>query len=105
MWLGLKRPRIEIGFVLRLTSLHSRPRNALQNTLKDSIVVTQGLGPFSIQSIRNLLETRRINAVHFFKHKPCRTVVGLSRPSTSYFHDQGVDARGAGMTAEFDADS
>jgi hypothetical protein len=29
--------------------------------------------------IRNQLEARRINAVHFFKHKPCRTLVDLFR--------------------------
>src|SRR5712664_2701569 len=34
--------------------------------------------------IRNQLEPNRINAVHSFKHKPCRPPVGLSRASTSY---------------------
>jgi hypothetical protein len=52
--------------------------------MKDSIVVTHGLGPFSIQSIRNLLESRRINAVHFFKQDPCQTAVGLTRASKSW---------------------
>src|SRR5216683_188508 len=31
--------------------------------------------------IRNQLESSRINAVHSFKHKPCRTAVGLTRQS------------------------
>jgi hypothetical protein len=79
MRLGRKRPRVAIGFVLRLTPLHRRPSNRLQNIMKDDIVVTHGLGPFSIQLIRNLLESRRINAVHLFKHKLCRTVVRRAR--------------------------
>jgi hypothetical protein len=30
--------------------------------------------------IRNQLELRRINAVHFFKHNLCRTPVAQGRP-------------------------
>src|SRR6266436_7563340 len=46
--------------------------------------------------IRNQLESSRINAVHSFKHKPCRTAVRLSRASTSFlqaFSEKDVDGR------------
>src|SRR5205085_720700 len=46
-----------------------------------------------VQLIRKLLEWSRINAVHFIKHKPCRTAVDLIRPSTSFFGRTDVDAR------------
>jgi hypothetical protein len=36
--------------------------------------------PFRVQMIRNQLETSRINAVRFFKHRPCQTLVGQARP-------------------------
>jgi hypothetical protein len=40
-----------------------------------------GVDPLSVQMIRNQLNPRRINAVHFLKQKSCRTLVGLTRPS------------------------
>jgi hypothetical protein len=42
--------------------------------------VLHGFDPFRVQMIRNQLELNRINAVHLFKHKPCRTLVGQARP-------------------------
>jgi hypothetical protein len=35
--------------------------------------------PFRVQMIRNQLETSRINAVRFFKHRPCQTPVAQGR--------------------------
>jgi hypothetical protein len=45
-------------------------------------LMLHGVDPFRVQMIRNQLETSRINTVHFFKHRPCQTLVGLSRAST-----------------------
>src|SRR5206468_10019947 len=39
------------------------------------------------------LELNRINAVHLFKHKPCRTPVALCRASTSCLIEKIVDDR------------
>jgi hypothetical protein len=49
--------------------------------------------PSRVQLIRKLLESSRINAVHLIKHKPCRTLVGLSRPSTPLLLKKDGDAR------------
>ena len=42
-------------------------------------VMLHGVDPFRVQVIRNQLEASRINAVHFFKHRPCQTLVGQAR--------------------------
>jgi hypothetical protein len=39
-----------------------------------------GIDPLRVQMIRNQLNLRRINVVHFLKQKSCRTLVGLTRP-------------------------
>jgi hypothetical protein len=49
---------------------------------------------FRVQTIRNLLEARRINAVHYFKHKTYRTAVDLFRPSTPCFGEAWQERRG-----------
>jgi hypothetical protein len=51
----------------------------LQKRVKNDILVLHGFDPFRVQMIRNQLELNRINAVHSFKHKPCRTPVGQAR--------------------------
>jgi hypothetical protein len=38
-----------------------------------------GVDPPGVQMIRNQLNPRRINAVHFLKQKSCRTLVGQAR--------------------------
>jgi hypothetical protein len=53
-----------------------------------------GADPFYVQMIRNQLELRRINAVHFFKHNLCRTPVDLIRASINprdkfFFEEDG----------------
>jgi hypothetical protein len=48
--------------------------------MKNDILVPHGLDPFRVQMIRNQLEAIRINAMHLFKHIPCRTLVGQARP-------------------------
>ena len=62
--------------------------------MKNDILMPHGVGPFRVQMIRNQLEASRINAVRLFKHEPCRTPVGSSRPSTSLLlRKKDVDAR------------
>jgi hypothetical protein len=51
--------------------------------MKNDILVRHGVGPLDVQMIRNPLNSSRSNAVHFLKQKSCRTVVALSRASTS----------------------
>src|ERR1700737_4219187 len=41
--------------------------------------------------IRNQLETSRINAVRFFKHRPCQTPVSLFRAYTSWLYRKKKD--------------
>jgi hypothetical protein len=41
--------------------------------------VAHGIALIRVQTIRNLLNPRRINAVHFFKHNSYRTAVGSER--------------------------
>jgi hypothetical protein len=79
MSLGLQAARIAIGTVLLHKPIGSRPRNLLQKRVKNDILVLHGLISFRVQMIRNQLEPNRINAVHSFKHKPCRTLVGQAR--------------------------
>ena len=59
--------------------IESRPRNVLQKPMKNDILLPHGVDPSSVQLIRNLLNSSRINAVHPFKHNPCRTAVGTAR--------------------------
>jgi hypothetical protein len=78
--------------------INDGPRNRLQNVMKNDSLGTHGFDPFSVQMIRNQLKSSRINAVRFFKHRTCRTLVGLSRPSTSSLlklRNKDVDAREA----------
>jgi hypothetical protein len=83
MSFGLYHPIIPIGLVLLHKQIELCPRNLLQKVMKNDILMRHGADPFYVQMIRNQLELRRINAVHFFKHNLCRTPVGLSRASTS----------------------
>src|SRR5260370_17036229 len=85
MGLGLYDAPIPVGFVLIHKLIEGRPRNMLQKPMKNDILIPHGVDPFRVQMIRNQLETSRINAVRLFKHEPCRTLVGLTRPSTTCF--------------------
>jgi hypothetical protein len=42
-------------------------------------LMPHGVDPFRVQMIRNQLEASRINAVRFFKHSLCQTLVGQGR--------------------------
>jgi hypothetical protein len=79
MRLGLQTARIGVGVKFFHKPIDDRPRNMLQNPMKNDILVLHGLDPFRVQMIRNQLEPNRINAVHLLKHKPCRTLVGQAR--------------------------
>ncbi len=83
MSLSRQTARIAVGAKLLHKPVDDRPRNMLQNPMKNDILVLHGLDPFRVQMIRNQLEPNRINAVHLLKHKPCRTLVGQARASTS----------------------
>src|SRR6266404_8878767 len=98
MGLGFYDAPIPVGFVLIHKLIEGRPRNMLQKPMKNDILMPHGVDPFRVQMIRNQLETSRINAVGLFKHEPCRTLVGSSRPSTSWFSPgkKDVDAPGTG---------
>jgi hypothetical protein len=48
--------------------------------MKNDILMPHGVDPFRVQMIRNQLEASRINAVRFFKHSLCQTLVGQARP-------------------------
>ena len=58
------------------------PRNIFREFMKHDSLMRHGLAPFRVQMPRKQLETSRINAVRPFKHKLCRTAVGLTRPSS-----------------------
>ena len=81
---GLHAARITVGIVLLDQSIDGSPRNVFHQPMKNDMLVLHGVDPFRVQLIRNSLETSRINAVHSFKHKPCRTLVDLFRPSTTW---------------------
>jgi hypothetical protein len=71
---------VPIGTVLFHKTIEDRPRNRLQQAMKNDILVRHGFDPLAVQMIRNPLNSSRINAVHFFKQKSCRTPVGQARP-------------------------
>src|SRR6185312_15617440 len=82
------RPALDAPIVrIRTMVLHKlielRPQNRLQQAMKNDILVRHGVDPLAVQMIRNPLNSSRINAVHFRKQKSCRTLVGLTRPSTT----------------------
>ena len=81
MRLGLQAARIRLGTVLFHKPIEKRPRNMLQKSMKNDILVLHGVVLSRVQLIRKLLEPSRINAVHLIKHKPCRTAVGSTRAS------------------------
>src|SRR6185312_16930626 len=78
-------PLVRIGLVSFHKLVESSPRNLLQQVMQNDILVTHGVDPLAVQMIRNPLNSSRINVVHFLKQKSCRTAVGLSRASTSFF--------------------
>ena len=47
MSLGLQAARIPVGIVLLHKPIEDLPRNMLQNSMKNDILVLHGLGPFS----------------------------------------------------------
>jgi hypothetical protein len=63
--------------------------------MKNDILMWHGVDPLRVQMIRNQLNPRRINAVRFLKQKSCRTLVTLSRASTSFlpYRKKDVDGR------------
>ncbi len=79
MRFGFQAARIAVGTVFLDKPIDNAPRNLLQKRVKNDILVLHGFDPFRVQMIRNQLELNRINAVHLFKHKPCRTLVGQAR--------------------------
>ena len=68
---------VSAGFIHK--TINDRPRNLLQDIMKNDSLVPHGFGPFSVQMIRNQLISSRINAVRFFKHRTCRTLVRQAR--------------------------
>jgi hypothetical protein len=62
--------------------------------------VLHGFGPFRVQMIRNQLELNRINAVHSFKHKPCRPAVAWCRASTSWLQKMWMAGTSPAMTKD-----
>jgi len=77
-------PRLDSAIVRRRTVLFHkliklRPRNLLQQAVKNDILMRHGVDPFHVQMIRNQLNRSRINAVHFLKQNSCRTPVGQAR--------------------------
>src|SRR5208337_4904446 len=81
MRFGAKPARI-IAAMLRRKAVMDPPRDIFQEFVKHESLMRHGLLPFRIQMPRKQLETSRINAVRPFKHKLCRTAVGLTRPSS-----------------------
>src|SRR3954470_11312331 len=71
------------------------PGNQFHNVAKHSIRMRHGVDPLHVQLSRKTLDTIRINAVRLAQQKSSRTVVGLSRPSTSLvpIASKDVDAR------------
>jgi hypothetical protein len=80
MRLGTQRARI-IAAMLFHKAVMDPPRKIFRELVKHDILMRHGLAPFRVQMPRKQLETSRINAVRPFKHKLCRTGVGLTRPS------------------------
>ena len=70
---------VPISIVFFHKPIEHRPRNRFQKPMKNDILMLHGVDPFRVQMIRNQLEASRINAVHFFKHRPCQTPVGQAR--------------------------
>ena len=68
------------------------PGNELQNLMKNAILMAHGIALIRVQTIRNPLNPRRINAVHILKHNSYRTPVGLSWASTSFRARSSTDA-------------
>jgi hypothetical protein len=77
---GLDAARTIVGTGFIYSPIEYGPRNMLQKVLKNDSLVPHGVDPFSVQMIRNQLKSSRINAVRFFKHRTCRTLVGQARP-------------------------
>ncbi len=68
-----------IAAMLANKAVMDPPRNVFDDLVKNDSLTPHGLAPFRIQMPRKQLETSRINVVRPFKHKLCRTGVGLTR--------------------------
>ena len=74
------RPRV--GPMLPNQPIEGRPGNEFQKIVKDAIPVPHGFDLFRVPMSRETQDPNRIKAVRLSKQNPCRTAVGLSRPST-----------------------
>jgi hypothetical protein len=79
MSLGAEGAWIVAAMLAHKTVMDS-PRNIFHELVKHDSLMRHGLAPFRVQMPWKQLETSRINAVRPFKHKLCRTAVGLARP-------------------------